>query len=68
MDLILTMSPSSSEAEKVFSQLKLIKTNLRSKLGQSALNHCMGIKMLTPDIKEYDLHPAIHYWNNVNKS
>ena len=59
------MSPSSSEAERGFSQLKLIKTNLRSKLGQSALNHCMGIKMLSPNIKEYDPHPAIHYWNNM---
>ena len=66
MDIILTMSPSSSEAERGFSQLKLIKTNLRSKLGQSALNHCMGIKMLPPDIKEYDPHPAIHYWNNMS--
>ena len=66
MDLILTMSPSSSEAERGFIQLKLIKTNLRSKLGQSALNHCMGIKMLAPDIKEYDLHPAIHYWSNMS--
>ena len=66
MDLILTMSPSSSEAERGFSQLKLIKTKLRSKLGQSALNHCMGIKMLAPDIKEYDPHPAIHYWNNMS--
>ena len=66
MDLILTMSPSSSEAERGFSQLKLIKTNLRSKLRQSALNHCMGIRMLAPDIKEYDPHPAIHYWNSMS--
>ena len=68
MDLILTMSPSSSEAERAFSQLKLIliKTNLRRKLGQSALNHCMGIKMLASDIKEYDPHPAIHYWNSMS--
>ena len=66
MDLILTMSPSSSEAERGFSQLKLIKTNLRSKLGQSALNHCIGIKMLASDIKEYDPHPAIHYWNSMS--
>ena len=66
MDLNLTMSPSSSEAERGFSQLKLIKTNLRSKLGQSALNHCMGIKMLAPDIKEHDPHPAIHYWNSMS--
>ena len=26
----------------------------------------MGIKMLAPDIKEYDPHPAIHYWNNMS--
>ena len=66
MDLILTMSPSSSEAERGFYQLKLIKNNLRSKLGQSVLNHCMGIKMLASDIKEYDPHPAIHYWNSMS--
>ena len=65
MDLILTMSPSSSETERGFSQLKLI-SKLRSKLGQSALNHCIGIKMLAPDIKEYDPHPAIHYWNSMS--
>ena len=64
MDLILTLSPSSSGKE--FSQLKLIKTNLRSKLGQSALNHCMGTNMLAPCIKEHDQHPAIHYWDNMS--
>ena len=64
MDLVLTLSPSSSEAERGFSQLKLIKTKIRSKLGQTALNHCMGIKMLAPGIKEYDPLPAINYWNN----
>ena len=26
----------------------------------------LGIKMLAPDIKEYDPHPAIHYWNNMS--
>ena len=26
----------------------------------------MGITMLAPDIKEYDPHPAIHYWNSVS--
>ena len=26
----------------------------------------MGIKMLAPGIKDYDQHPAIHYWNNMS--
>ena len=26
----------------------------------------MGIKMLAPAIKEYDPHPAIHYWNSMS--
>ena len=28
--------------------------------------HGHQIKMLAPDIKEYDPHPAIHYWNNMS--
>ncbi|XP_014662095.1 PREDICTED: zinc finger protein 862-like [Priapulus caudatus] len=63
MDLILTMSPSSAEAERGFSQLKLVKTNIRSKLGQTSLNHCLAIKMLSPDIKDFNPTKAIHHWN-----
>ena len=39
MDLILSLSPSSAEAERGFSHLKLIKTNIRSKMGHDLLNH-----------------------------
>ena len=63
MDLILTMAPSSAEAERGFSQLKLIKTDLRSTLGQDVLNQCLGIKMLSDDITTYDPLPAIDHWN-----
>lgn len=38
IDLVLSLSPSSAEAERGFSQLKLIKTNLRSKMGNELLN------------------------------
>ena len=65
MDLILSLSPSSSEAERGFSQLKLIKSNLRSRLGQSALNQCMAIKLLAPDIEAFDPLPAIYRWNSM---
>ena len=64
MDLILTMAPSSAEAERGFSQLKLVKTNTRSSMGQNTLNNCLAVRLLSPTIKEYDLLPAINHWNS----
>lgn len=64
IDLILTMSPSSAEAERGFSQLKLLKTNLRSKMNQQTLNHCLGIKLLAPNVKTFDPTEAIQRWNS----
>ena len=62
-DLILTMSPSSSEAERGFSQLKLIKTDIRSNLGQVALNHSLAIKLLSAPVKQFNPLESIQHWN-----
>lgn len=62
-DLILTMSPSSSEAERGFSQLKLTKTDIRSNLGQDALNHSLAIKLLSAPIKQFNPLESIQHWN-----
>lgn len=64
IDLIFTLSPSSAEAERVFSQLKCLKTNLRSRLNQTTLKHAFSIKLHSKTIVNYDPNPAIHYWNN----
>ncbi|KAK3108716.1 hypothetical protein FSP39_014055 [Pinctada imbricata] len=64
MDLILTMAPSSAQAERGFSQLKLVKTNIRANLGQSSLNNALGIKFLSKDINEYDPTDAVKHWND----
>ncbi|KAK3103592.1 hypothetical protein FSP39_020405 [Pinctada imbricata] len=63
MDLIMTLSPSSAEAERGFSQLKLIKTRIRSNLGQKTLNDCLVIKLHSDEIKEYNPQAAIKNWN-----
>ena len=63
MDLIMTMSPTTSEVERGFSQLKLIKTNLRSKMTQKTLSTCMAVKMLSKEIDQFDPTEAIHRWN-----
>ena len=57
------MAPSSAQAERGFSQLKLVKTDIRSKLGQSALNHSLAIKFLSKDIKDFDPKEAFGHWN-----
>ena len=63
MDLILTIAPSTAEAERGFSQLKLLKTRLRSRLSQQTLNSCLAIKMLSDDLDQFNPNAAIKHWN-----
>ena len=42
--------------------MKLIKTNIRSKISEN-LNNLMTIKMLAASIDEFDPIPAIEHWN-----
>jgi hypothetical protein len=64
IDIILTLSPSSSEAERGFSQLKLVKTKLRSTMSERALNETLAIKLLSRGIDDFDPLPAIDLWNS----
>lgn len=59
MDLVLTFSPSSAQAERGFSQLKLVKSNLRNRLGQNTLNNILAIKFLSNDIQSYNPEKAV---------
>ena len=63
IDLILSIAPSSAEAERGFSQLKQIKTNLKSRMNQLILNHTLGIKLLSQDIDGFEPTKAIDLWN-----
>ena len=63
MDLILTLSATSSEVERGFLQMKLIKTIIRLKIFTDILNNIMTIKMLAASIDEFDPIPAIEHWN-----
>ena len=63
MDLILTLPDTSSEVERGYSQMKFIKTNIRSKLTTENFNNLMPIKMLASFIDEFDPILAIEHWN-----
>ena len=60
MYLILTLPATSSEVERGFSQMKLIKTIIRLKI---STENIMTIKMLAASIDEFDPIPAIEHWN-----
>ncbi|KAK3103649.1 hypothetical protein FSP39_020745 [Pinctada imbricata] len=52
-----------AEAERAFSQLKLIKANLRSKMTDEVLNRNLIIKLHSPDVNKYDPSEAKRMWN-----
>lgn len=62
IELLLTMSPSSAEAERGFSQLKLVKTNTRNRILQKNLNSCLAVRLLSKDISDYVPGPAVQHW------
>ena len=67
IDVTLTLSPSSSEAERGFSQLKLTKTSLRTKMNGQALNETLRIKLLSAPVCEFHPLPAISLWNGPSQ-
>ena len=67
IDLIVTLPTSSSGNELGFSQMKLTKTSIRSRLSNANLNNSMAIQMLTPGVKEFDPDQALNKWTMGGK-
>lgn len=63
VDLILCMSPSSAQAERGFSQLKLCKSNLRNRMGQVLLNDVFAIKYLSEPMCTFEPENAVNLFN-----
>ncbi|XP_013416166.1 E3 SUMO-protein ligase KIAA1586-like [Lingula anatina] len=53
--------------ERGFSQLKIIRTQLRNKLRASTLTALLTIQLHSAEIAEYDPTPAIHCWNTQKR-
>ena len=64
MDLILTLPASSAEAERGFSHMKLIKSNIRSRLTTDSLRDLLRIKLESSDIKAFDPKEAVELWQS----
>ena len=63
IDMVLTISPTSAEVERGFTQLKLIKNDRRNRLSGEHLSTLMTIKLLSKPVEDYDPMPAIELWN-----
>ena len=47
-----------------FSEMKMIKTRLRNRIGDSSLNHLMLIAIESPDVlTDSELDCIVHIWN-----
>jgi len=62
MDLVFALPPTSVENERAFSQLKLLKTDIRHRLGQGRLDCLLQIRLNGSDIEEFNPDPAIDHW------
>jgi hypothetical protein len=62
VDLILALPATSVEAERGFSQMKLVKTDWRSCLNDKHLSDLLLVLLEAPDIDQFDPTPAMHLW------
>ena len=60
---MLTLPASSAEVERGFSQLKILKSYIRSTLSEERLNDLLAVKLLSADIQNFDPLPAIELWS-----
>ncbi|XP_061173543.1 uncharacterized protein LOC133182710 [Saccostrea echinata] len=64
VDIILSLPTSSADAERGFSEMKMVKTDWRCRLRSEVLNDLMHIQFNTQDVLKFNPLPAIHLWNS----
>ena len=62
VQIMLTISPSTAECERGFSQMNLIKTERRTRLQYESLASLVRINIDGPSLMEFDPKPAISKW------
>ena len=62
INIILTIPVSSSSCERGFSCVKRVKSDWRSNLTTSMMNHMLTISIEGPDMEEYHCESALQLW------
>ena len=61
--ICLTIPNGTASVERSFSQMKMIKTRLRSRLGEKSLSHLMKIAIESPEkLSDSDLENIVDIW------
>ena len=61
--ICLTLPIGTASVERSFSQMKMIKTRLRNRLGEKSLSHLMKIAIEAPDkLSDSDLENVVDIW------
>ena len=64
--ICLAIPVGTASVERSFSQMKVIKTRLRNRIGQSSLSYLMKIAIETPE-KLTDLNNIVVIWNRKSR-
>ena len=62
--IALLIPLSNAHVERIFSQTKLIKNNLRNKMHLNTLDDHLMILLNGPDIQNFDFEKAYEHWAN----
>ena len=65
MDLVLSLPSHSADAERGFSEMKLIKTDWRSCLRPEVLSDLLFVLFHSAEIEHFDPIPAVNVWTNA---
>ena len=61
--ICLTIPIETASVERNFSQMKMIKTRIRSRLGEKSLSHLMKIAIESPEkLSDSDLENIVDIW------
>ena len=62
IELLFCLPMSNGHMERVFSQLKVIKTNRRTCLGEDRLDSLLRIATTGPPLSDWDASPTVQLW------
>ena len=66
IELLFCLPMANGRLERVFSQLKLIKTNRRTNLGEDSLDYLVRVNVEGPPLSEWDASRAFELWQHAN--
>ena len=67
VELLFSLPMSNGHVERVFSQLKVIKTDRRTCLGENRLDSLLRIATTAPPLSQWDASRAVELWWNDRK-